>query len=163
MRRSPWSCFAALVTILVVAGPASAAFPPTTVRNSGTFEEPARFDCGTFQLDGVWNYTSITTTFYDGAGDPYYLVGHLDFKGTLTNSVTGKVIDDSGHYQFKYHLATLDNHQAGTRHDTAPGYGVVFNDSGIDVEDDAGNTILLKGPTDLRRNDTAELCAYMAL
>lgn len=153
----------AVALCLVVATPALAATPPTReVIRDATFFEAGRFDCGTFALDGAWTFTSITTTYYDTSGEPDRFFVHLQFDGTLTNSATGTAIRDRGDYNTWVGLASLTLHSAGSRQDTAPGVGIVFNDSGTFAYDADGVLVHIGGPLDQFRGDLTELCAVMA-
>lgn len=170
-HRIPWrGLTVATVAVAALAGPAvSAASVDRIVVRNFTFVESPRFDCGAFQLDGVWTVSIQDTVVYDASGTPVNEFWQERFKGILTSSLSGATIADQGVYNFEVNPVTGVIVGSGTRHEHVPGLGYVLLDSGLVKWDLDWNVTSMAGPLQAAQYDLlgaadaiAELCAYMA-
>jgi hypothetical protein len=108
--------------------------------------------------------TQVTTDFFDDEGRLEQRLRHIILSATLTNLVTGTVVDG-------VHEALMVDRDfttgAVTRHGlrlivTVPGLGVVLLDAGTFVIDADGTVVFEAGPHQLLEGDVAQFCAAMS-
>jgi hypothetical protein len=146
---------------LAFAGSA-AAMQPTTTTQQFHRSIPDFATCPGFTVDGEFDITRTDTIFYDNSGQPIREVLHVEFVGTLTNPLNGKFLLDAGQRVSTFDLLSGTGSSTGSRVDTVPGLGVVFQESGRLVFDPNGDVIFEAGPHDGLSGDLAPLCAYLA-
>jgi hypothetical protein len=125
-------------------------------------------NCGTFVVIGDFDVTRRITTFADSDGNAISRVAHIDVRGTLTNSVTGKSLLFLREGTFTQDLTDGSTVTAGQRTRViAPGEGIVLQDMGRIVREanvivfEAGSTDFL----DYQSGNTSgvqDLCAALA-
>jgi hypothetical protein len=156
-------------TVLVVFATAALAFAgsaaamqPTTTQQQFHRSIPNFATCPGFAVDGEFEITRTDTIFYDSSGQPIREVLHVEFVGTLTNPLNGKFLLDSGRRVSTFDLVSGTGSSSGSRVDTVPGLGVVFQDTGRLVFDPNGDVIFAAGRHDELDGNLAPLCAYLA-
>ena len=104
------------------------------------------------------NRRSITTL--DEAGNVILERRHVDFAGTLKNSMTGRTLPYTGHFTRVFEPATGRLTFIGlVRRTTVPGIGTIELDAGISVIDDpTGDTLFEAG----RHEYNARICDVLA-
>ena len=104
------------------------------------------------------NRRSITTL--DVAGNVVLERRHVDFTGTLKNSMTGTTLPYTGHFTRVFEPATGRLTFIGlVRRTTVPGIGTIELDAGISVIDDpTGDTLFEAG----RHEYNARICDLLA-
>jgi hypothetical protein len=164
IRSRALALSATIVTIvtatLLVFGQQASAAVPDIVREYST---PVSFqvaDCGAFQIIGSWIANIRDATYFDATGTPIRDDFQAHFKGTLSDSVTGTSIDDSGALHNVTDLLTGTVLSTGvTRHDTAPHLGLLLSDAGNFGFDGDGNVVFSAGNA---HTDTTATCAYLS-
>ena len=63
-------------------------------------------DCGSFTGLVSGGFTGHETIFFDPAGNPARIQGHLRYLATITNTATGKTLTDDAAYNYKVDLVT---------------------------------------------------------
>ena len=63
-------------------------------------------NCGSFTGVSSGGFSGHETIFFDAAGIPLRLQGHLRYRATITNTATGKTLTDNAAYNFKIDLVT---------------------------------------------------------
>jgi hypothetical protein len=157
----------ALSAAVVVAGPAAASAPTTTTQSFHR-SVPGFLTCPGFAVQGDFDITRTTTTFYDQAGAPVRIVSHIDATGTLANPLTGKTLADASNFMITTDLVAGTTTFTGKlRVDTAPGEGVLFESVGR-VVFTPGETTFTAGqfddapPGSGLALDLDALCGYLA-
>ena len=151
---------AALVLTLAATAAASA---PTSVSETFHRSIPNFISCPGFSVRGEFDVSRTVTTFFDENGAPVRQVTHVHFTGTLTNSLTGKAIDDAGNQIVSTDLTDGTSEVIGrVRVVTIPGEGEIFAQVGRLVRDGAGNLIFSAGQQDGVTGNYGEFCTYMA-
>jgi hypothetical protein len=88
-----------------------------------------------------------TTTFFDPSGTPVKLQIQISVQGTATNLQTGKTVKDDEHpvvvIDFRTGTETVNG---GPAHVTAPGEGIIIQDTGRITFDAEGNVTFEAGP-----------------
>src|SRR5262245_48282888 len=134
---------AGLGLALAAPGPAGAAAPerfPLEFHNTGTV------DCGTFQDNYVDDMYGDGSVFFDSAGDASSVVIHWTHTSTDTNSRTGLVLHEHGHFTETIDLITGSDTYTGNQEVmNRPGFGVIVQDTGRQVYDADGNLIFFAG------------------
>jgi hypothetical protein len=96
--------------------------------------------CGSFSIISDFNSERRVTTFYDQDGTPIRRVVHAKIPGTITNSVTGKMLAAFGERTIITDLVTGAVSSTGTNvHVVVPGEGTVELGAGHFGIDDDGN------------------------
>jgi hypothetical protein len=128
---------------LMWAAPASALAPE---RQPFSFVGHGVIDCGTFvdAFDDFFN--GFDTVYFDAAGSPIREVINVEHFSNDSNSVTGLLLHEHGHF-----IVTIDL-VSGTETVTGnseiinrPGTGVVIQDVGRAVFDQDGNLVFFAG------------------
>ena len=87
--------------------------------------------CSGYNVVAQWDVTRRATTFVDSSGTPIRVQRHVQFEGTLTNSVTGKSLLDKGSFMLTIDLLTGTLTLTGAqRHTIEPGKGIVIQGTG---------------------------------
>ena len=84
------------VAVALAAAAAATAAAPTIVEESFHRSIPSFIACPGFTVAGEFDVDRTVVTFYDNDGTAIRRVTHVHFQGTLTNTTTGKSIDDAG-------------------------------------------------------------------
>ena len=151
-----------LTLILVVAtvGPALALQPDTVNLSLHRHAEDFAV-CDGYNVIGDFDVTRRDVTYFDNDGSPIRVDLFIHYEGTLTNSVTGKTLPDKGNFKNSLDLtdgtATVTG---GIRHTTVSGLGIVIQDTGRIILDDATGGILFVTPG-MASDDTLQLCAAL--
>jgi hypothetical protein len=152
-----------LVALPLVLAPPAAADAPTTIDETLTRTDAAFISCPGFLVRGDFNVRRTVTTFYDDAGQPIRLVGHIHFSGSLTNTLTGTSIADRGNQIVTQDLRSGETTVVGpVRVDTVPGEGVILADVGRIVRDRSGQVLFVAGQQDRLLGNIDDFCAYIA-
>jgi hypothetical protein len=115
--------------------------------------------CGTFTIHVSYAGWIRTTTSFDQSGTPVELRIQLNLQGTVTNLQTGKTVSDYESPIVVIDLATGDFTVNGTSaHVTAPGEGIIIQDTGKITYDAEGHVTFEAGPHD--QGDQGSLEAY---
>jgi hypothetical protein len=162
-------------TVLAFAAASAVAFAALTFVATATASSPTSVDeafhrsipnfisCPGFSVRGEFDVSRTVTTFYDENGSAIRQVTHVHFTGTLTNSLSGKTIDDAGNQIVSTDLTDGTSAVLGrVRVVTIPGEGEIFAQVGRLVRDGAGNVIFSAGQQDGVTGNFGEFCAYMA-
>jgi hypothetical protein len=100
-------------------------------------------------------------TFFDNSGNPIRVDYLVHYEGTLTNSVSGKVLDDRGDVKNTVDLINGTFTQTGgLRHTTVSGLGIVIQETGRIIFDDATGGILFVTPG-MATDEALQLCAAL--
>jgi hypothetical protein len=127
----------------------------TLTRSDGAF-----ISCPGFPVRGDFDVRRTVTTFYDDAGLPVRIVGHIHFSGSLTNTLTGKSIADQGNQIVTQDLRSGETTVVGpVRVETVPGEGVILADVGRIVRDRSGQVLFVAGQQDRLLGDIDDFCA----
>jgi hypothetical protein len=117
--------------------------------------------CDGYNVIGDFDVTRRDVTYFDNNGNPIRIDLLIHYEGTLTNSVTGKTLPDKGNFKNSIDLvngtATVTG---GIRHTTVSGLGIVIQDTGRIILDDATGGILFVTPG-MASDDTLQLCAAL--
>ena len=157
-------CFVALLLTFMVAaatvGPALAYQPDivnlTIHRHWDDFGA-----CDGYNVIGDFNVTRKDVTFFDKDGVPIKVDIFVHYEGTLTNSVNGKMFDDRGDVKNTTDLVNGTFTQpGGLRHTTVPGLGIVIQETGRIIFDDASGGILFVTPG-MSSDENQQLCAAL--
>jgi hypothetical protein len=152
-----------LATVPLAFAATASATPPTTTTAQFSRVSPNFLPCPGFGVLGQWQFTRVTTTFYDQTGTPIRIERHLRYAGSLSNPLTGRSLPDVGNG-----LVTADL-QTGTvtfdgsgRVDTVPGLGVVLHESGMFSF--LGDELIAEaGQHDTLDGNLGPLCDYLSL
>lgn len=132
-----------------------------TFHDEGSFE----IDCGSFLALADFEEDARVTTFFDDAGNPVRIQVHVNYDGTLTNSVTGLTVRDPGHFTIQVDLHEGTQNFVGLVYGiTIPGEGVVVLDAGRVVfagEAVEENIIFEAGQFDVLHGGDAVICAAL--
>ena len=147
------------------AGPSeTAAFASVNVPYQAAFpiEQEFDFECPAATLQLAYTGTIRLAEFYDGAGAPVRMTLRISVQGTVTNLSTGLIVRDDQNITVMYDLVggTHSINGAGARI-TAPGRGVVLQDTGRLVFDENGVPAFLAGPHFLSGDQVAAYCTAL--
>ena len=160
-RLACLAILAATMQLTLVATAAASA--PNSVDETFHRSIPNFILCPGFTVRGEFDVSRTVTTFYDENGSPIRQVTHVHFTGTLTNSLSGKTIDDAGNQIVSTDLTDGTSAVIGrVRVVTIPGEGEIYAQVGRLVRDGAGNLILTAGQQDGLTGGYGEFCAYMS-
>jgi hypothetical protein len=140
------------------ATPALSTARPPSVEVSPVNDE---FDlpCGTFSIHVSYTGWVRTTTFFDQSATPVELRIQINVQGTATNLQTGKTVRD-----YENPIVVIDLTTGGftingvPAHVTAPGEGIIIQDTGRITYDAEGHVTFDAGPHD--QGDQGPLEAY---
>ena len=103
--------------------------------------------CGTFTIHATYTGWVRTTTFFDQSGTPVKLKIEVNIQGTATNLQTGKTVNDYEIFIVVVDLTTGGVTINGTpAHVTAPGEGIIIQDTGTITYDAEGHITFEAGP-----------------
>jgi hypothetical protein len=94
LRRSLASVGAAIATLALLVGPATAASP--TVESWTNHVDRPYLECAGFDAVGVWDIRHKLTFFFNSSGVAIRDTERVDYAGRFVNSVTGAWVADSG-------------------------------------------------------------------
>ena len=147
MRRSVGVGVSVVTAAWVVLGmwtPSASALAPD--RQPISFVGHGVIDCGTFvdAFDDFFN--GFETIYFDQAGDPIRDVLNLEHHSNDSNSLTGLVVHEHGHFMVSFDLLTGTATVTGNQEIiTRPGIGVVLQDVGRVVFDVNGDLVFFAG------------------
>jgi hypothetical protein len=114
-----------------------------------------------YNVIGDFDVTRKDITFFDKAGNAISVDIFVHYVGTLTNSVTGKSLDDKGNVKNTINLVNgTFTETGGFRHTTIRGLGIVIQETGRIVVDDASGGILFVTPG-MSVDEAVQLCAAL--
>jgi hypothetical protein len=117
--------------------------------------------CDGYSVIGDFDVTRQDVTFFDNSGNPIRIYYFVHYVGTLTNSVTGKTLDDRGDIKNSADLVNGTFTQTGgLRHTTASGLGIVIQETGRIILEDATGGILFVTPG-MSGDENSKLCAAL--
>ena len=117
--------------------------------------------CDGYNVIGDFDVTRQDMTFFDNRGNPIRVDYLVHYEGTLTNSVSGKVLDDRGDVKNTVDLINGTFTQTGgLRHTTVSGLGIVIQETGRIIFDDATGGILFVTPG-MATDEALQLCAAL--
>jgi hypothetical protein len=117
--------------------------------------------CDGYNVIGDFDVTREDVTFFDKDGTPIKVDYFVHYEGTLTNSVTGKSLDDKGDVKNTVDLVNDTFTQTGgLRHTTVSGLGIVIQETGRIILDDASGGILFVTPR-MSVDEGLQLCAAL--
>jgi hypothetical protein len=100
-------------------------------------------------------------TYFDNDGNPIRVDLFIHYEGTLANSVTGKTLGDKGDFKNSLDLASgTVTVTGGLRHTTISGLGIVIQETGRMIFDDATGGILFVTPG-MASDEALQLCAAL--
>jgi hypothetical protein len=137
-----------LVAALTVLAPTArpvAAETPLHEAFTVQFANEVFADCGDFQILGSATVEFRITTFVDDTGTPVRAQVHIHYLGTVTNSVTGATLPDTGHLTETFDLDSGEERLSrlvGLNYQTTvPGLGTIVQDVGLLVFEPDGDVI----------------------
>jgi len=117
--------------------------------------------CDGYNVIGDFDVTRQDVTFFDKNGNPIRVDYFVHYVGTLTNSVSGKTLDDKGNAKNTVDLVNGTFTQTGgLRHTTVSGLGIVIQETGRAIYDDATGGILFVTPG-MATDEALQLCAAL--
>lgn len=117
--------------------------------------------CDGYKVIGDFDVTRQDVTFFDNSGNPIRVDYFVHYMGTLTNSVSGKTMDDRGDVKDTVDLVNGTFTQTGgLRHTTVSGLGIVIQETGRIIFDDATGGILFVTPG-MATDEALQLCAAL--
>jgi hypothetical protein len=117
--------------------------------------------CNGYNVIGDFDVTRQDMTFFDHSGNPIRVDIFVHYVGTLTNSVSGKTLDDRGDVKSTVDLVDGTFTQTGgLRHTTVSGLGIVIQETGRIILDDATGGILFVTPG-MATDEALQLCAAL--
>jgi hypothetical protein len=117
--------------------------------------------CDGYNVIGDFDVTRQDVTFFDNSGNPLRVDYFVHYVGTLTNSVSGKTLDDRGDAKNTVDLINGTFTQTGgLRHTTVSGLGIVIQETGRIILDDASGGILFVTPR-MSVDEGLQLCAAL--
>jgi hypothetical protein len=117
--------------------------------------------CDGYNVIGDFDVTRRDVTYFDNAGNPIRVDIFVHYVGTLTNSVSGKTLADSGDVKNSIDPVNGTFTQAGgLRHTTVAGLGIVIQETGRIIQDDATGGILFVTPG-MVSDEALQLCAAL--
>ena len=150
MRRSGGAALAALALTAVYTTPVFASKPLVeTTQETGSFEIP----CETVTLVEEFSQSVVSTTWFDGNGDPTRGHARVRFDGTIHGPGSTLTLSDIGRFtafiDFRPNGATR---QVGIVYKiSAPGHGIVAHDVGV-ITFFPDGSVDIKGPHDVWDN-----------
>jgi hypothetical protein len=117
--------------------------------------------CDGYNVIGDFDVTRQDVTFFDNSGNPIRVDIFVHYVGILTNSVSGKTLDDKGDTKNTVDLVNGTFTQTGgLRHTTVSGLGIVIQETGRIIFDDATGGILFVTPG-MATDEVLQLCAAL--
>jgi hypothetical protein len=135
-----------------------------------TFSFPAEFTCSGFTVDEAGATERQVIFTYDRAGNLTKRVTRVtSLTGTFTNTVTGKSLEESGHFTITHDFLTPGD--LSTDQTTfngvfakvvAPGKGIVLQDAGDIVFAPNGDVLREGGKHQFQNSEITGLCAALS-
>jgi hypothetical protein len=117
--------------------------------------------CNGYNVIGDFDVTRKDVTFFDKDGNAISVDIFVHYVGILTNSVTGKTLSDNGNVKNTSDLVNGTFTQTGgLRHTTVPGLGIVIQETGKVIVDDASGGMLFVTPG-MSVDEAVQLCAAL--
>lgn len=159
-RRSVPACALCLGLMASLAPVATRAAGPLIETQDFVMNNELIANCGDFKIVGDGAGNTRIWTYLDSAGDPVKLVLHGFYKGTMTNSVTGKFLtDDPSVANITVDLIKQTQTNVGAFFTiTVPGSGVVYFETGRIVYAGDGTPIFMAGQHQPPAESLAILC-----
>jgi hypothetical protein len=159
-RKFSLALLLTLIMVIATVGPALA-FQPEIVH----LQIHRHFDdfgvCDGYNVIGDFDVTRQDMTFFDNTGNPIRVDIFVHYVGTLTNSVSGKTLDDRGDVRNSTDLVNGTFTQTGgLRHTTVSGLGIVIQETGRIILDDATGGILFVTPG-MSGDENSKLCSAL--
>jgi len=153
--------FAAALALLVVR-PAAAA-PPSHESFVDQFADVPFADRGDFQTLGSATVDVRVTTFFDDAGTPVRVQDHVQYAGTIENSVTGATLADPRHLTNTLDLVSGEDRTVGlVFQTTVPGIGTIVKEVGSLILGPDGD-VIVRGPHEVLEAGGYQIyCQYLA-
>jgi hypothetical protein len=149
-----------MILTLATVGPALADQPEIVNLSLHRHDEEFAV-CDGYNVIGDFNVTRRDVTYFDNDRSPIRVDLFIHYEGTLTNSVTGKTLPDKGNFKNSIDLANgTATVTGGIRHTTVSGLGIVIQDTGRIILDDATGGILFVTPG-MASDETLQLCAAL--
>lgn len=119
--------------------------------------------CADFDVIDDGAGSARVTTYFDPLGNPNRVTMHAEYRGTLTNSVSGFFLDDAPSIAFvSVNLVARTEMHVGTFFNvTVPGVGTVYFDAGRLVYDGNGTPTFVAGQHHAPEETLAILCAAL--
>jgi hypothetical protein len=149
-----------LILVVATAGPALALQPEIVNLHLHRHYEDFGV-CDGYNVIGDFDVTRRDVTYFDSSGNPIRVDLFIHYEGMLINSVTGKTLPDKGN--FKNSLDLTDGTvtvTGGIRHTTVSGLGIVIQETGRIILDDATGGILFVTPG-MASDEVLQLCAAL--
>ena len=119
-------------------------------------------NCGAFLAISDFAVDYWITTFFDDAGNPVRVQAHINFDGTLTNSVTDVTLRDPSHYLFVWDLTEGSTQDIGLVYGiVVPGQGPAVLDAGKLVWDVNDDVTFVAGPHQFLTGREPLFCAAL--
>ena len=159
-RRRSLLAGLALLIALAFASPALAAAPSVE-----TFEDVVTgnvlVNCDGFDVIENASTTARVTTFYDNAGNPVRVQVQVKYQGTLTNSVTGKIVVDGPDAFLVVHDLDGSSSSRGLLYSiNILGEGVVVLDAGT-ITFYSDGSVVVRGPHQVYAEGFGVLCGAL--
>ncbi len=160
IRKLYIASLVAFTTLLFSVGPALALQPVITHLQIHRHWDDFAV-CDGYNVIGDFDVTRQDVTFFDNNGNPIRVEYFVHYEGTLTNSVSGKTLDDKGDAKNTVDLVNGTFTQTGgLRHTTVSGLGIVIQETGRIIQDDATGGILFVTPG-MSGDENSKLCAAL--
>ena len=162
-RRRNATIRSAVLALALCASFAAHAQPPLVVDFPIVEDHVVMASCGDFAIVDDGSGSARVTTYFDALGNPNRVTMHAEYRGTLTNSVSGYSLDDGPSVAFvSVNLVARTEMHVGTFFNvTVPGAGNVYFDAGRLVYDGNGIPIFLAGQHHAPEETLAILCAAL--
>lgn len=150
----------ALVMAVIMVVPALAYQPDIVNRNLHRHYEDFAV-CEGYNVTGDFDVTRRDVTYFDNGGTPIRVDLFIHYDGTLPNSMTGKSLSDKGDFKNSLDLTQgTVTVTGGLRHTTVSGLGIVVQETGRIVFDDATGGMLFVTPG-MASDEALQLCAAL--
>jgi len=149
-----------MIMVFATVSPALALQPDSVNRNLHR-----RYDdfavCDRYNVIGDFDVTRKDVTFFDNDGNPIRVDFFIHYKGMLSNSLTGKTLSDKGNFKNSLDLVNgTVTVIGGIRHTTVSGLGIIIQETGRIILDDATGGILFVTPG-MASDEVLQLCAAL--
>ena len=117
--------------------------------------------CDGYNVIGDFDVTRRDVTYFDNDGNPIRVDIFVHYVGTLTNSRSSKTLYDRG--DVKNSIDPVNGtftQTGGLRHTTVAGLGIVIQETGRIIQDDATGGILFVTPG-MASDEALQLCAAL--
>ncbi len=159
VARFPYLFVGGLLLLLTFV-PVSTAVADKPLTFTEQFEVTDVVNCGDFDAIAEFVERDRVIVFFDNEGNPVRFQIHANFRGIVTNSVTGKSVPDRADFtifeDFVEGTTALVGKKFGI---TVPGEGIAVHDTGNIVFDADFNVIFVGGPHQVNLEGLTALCA----